>query len=82
MAHITQDSLELTTIQKHLFKLILNYIQNLQSFVKAIVKIKKNVTKSYFFVSLPLLAVSKAIDDKIRNAHWSRTIKRNISSNQ
>ena len=82
MAHITQDSLELTTIQKHLFKLILNYIKNLQSFVKAIVKIKKNVTKSYFFVSLPLLVVSKAIDDKIRNAHWSRTIKRNISSNQ
>ena len=82
MAHITQDSLELTTIQKHLLKLILNYIQNLQSFVKAIVKIKKNVTKSYFFVSLPLLAVSKEIDDKIRNAHWSRTIKRNISSNQ
>ena len=82
MAHITQDSLELTTIQKHLFKLILNYIKNLQSFVKAIVKIKKNVTKSYFFVSLPLLVVSKAIDDKIRNVHWSRTIKRNISSNQ
>ena len=49
MAHITQDSLELTTIQKHLFKLILNYIQNLQSFVKAIVKINKKCHEIILF---------------------------------